>query len=48
MTGADLLNTTISQVSRSIRERQLSPVELTQACIEQSERVDPILKALPP
>lgn len=45
MTGADLLNTTISQVSRSIRERQLSPVELTQACIEQSERVDPILKA---
>ena len=45
MTGADLLNTTISQVSRSIRERQLSPVELTQACIEQSERVDSILKA---
>ena len=45
MTGADLLNTTISQVSRSIRERQLSPVELTQACIEQSERVDPMLKA---
>ncbi len=45
MTGADLLNTTIFQVSRSIREGQLSPVELTQACIEQSERVDPILKA---
>jgi len=45
MTGADLLNTTISQVSRFIRERQLSPVELTRACIEQSERMDPILKA---
>ena len=45
MTGVDLLNTTISKVSRSIRERQLSPVELTQACIEQSERVDPMLKA---
>ena len=45
MTGLDLLNTTISQVSRSIRERQLSPVELTQACIEQSERLDPTLNA---
>ena len=45
MNGTDLLNTTISQVSRFIRERQLSPVELTRACIEQSERVDPILKA---
>lgn len=45
MTGLDLLNTTISQVCQSIRTRQLSPVELTQACIEQSERLDPTLKA---
>ncbi len=45
MTRIDLLNTTISQVGRSIQARQLSPVELTQACIEQSERLDPTLKA---
>ena len=45
MTGADLLNTTISEVSQSIRERQLSPVELTQASIEQSERLDPTINA---
>lgn len=45
MTGLDLLTTTISQISESIRTLQLSPVELTQACIDQSERLDPTLKA---
>ena len=41
MAGLDPLSTTISQVSESIRTRQLSPVELTRSCIEQAERLDP-------
>ena len=45
MSALDLLKTTISQVCESIRTRQLSPVELTQACLEQAERLDPTLKA---
>ena len=45
MAGLDPLSTTISQVSESIRTRQLSPVELTRSCIEQAERLDPDLKA---
>ena len=45
MSGLDLLGATISQISESIRTRQLSPVELTQACLEQAERLDPTLKA---
>ncbi len=45
MAETDLLDATITQVSQLIRKRELSPVELTEACIRRSERLDPTLKA---
>ena len=45
MTGLDLLDSSISELSQLIRDRKLSPVELTRACIDQSERLDPTLRA---
>ena len=45
MPGLDPSSITISQVSELIRTLELSPVELIQSCIEQSERLDPDLKA---
>ena len=45
MNDLNLLETTISQLSPLIRDRKLSPVELTQACIDQCERLDPTLHA---
>ena len=45
MAEIDLLHASITQVSQLIRKRELSPVELTEACIRQSERLDPTLKA---
>ncbi len=44
MTGLELLDTTISELSQLIRDRNLSPVELTEACIERCECLDPTLK----
>ena len=44
MSGLDLLNATVEEVGQQIKERQLSPVEVTRACIEQAERLDPTLK----
>ena len=45
MTDHDLLNSTIVEVSRLIEKRELSPLELTEASIRRSERLDPILRA---
>ena len=45
MTDKDLLNSTIGEVSRLIEKRELSPVELTEASILRSERLDPTLRA---
>lgn len=45
MTAIDLLEATIADLSPLIRDGKLSPVELTQACIDQSERLDGTLKA---
>ncbi|MDE2937541.1 MAG: amidase family protein [Chloroflexota bacterium] len=45
MTGIDPLQDTIAGVGQLIKGRELSPVELTKACIRQAERVDPALKA---
>ena len=45
MNGLNLLEATISELSPLIRDRKLSPVELTQACIGQCERLDPTLHA---
>jgi aspartyl-tRNA(Asn)/glutamyl-tRNA(Gln) amidotransferase subunit A len=43
MKGLNLLETTISELGPLIRDRTLSPVELTEACIGQCERLDPTL-----
>ena len=45
MTGIDPLQDTIAEVGQLIKGRELSPVELTEACIRQAERVDPALRA---
>ena len=45
MNDNDLLDSTIAQTSLAIRKRELSPVELVEACIRRSERLDPVLKA---
>ena len=45
MTSLDLLEATITELSPLIRDGKLSPVELTRACIDQSERLDGTLKA---
>ena len=45
MTDNYLLNATITEVSRLIGKRELSPVELTEASIRRSERLDPALRA---
>lgn len=44
MSGLDLLSATVEEVGQQIKKRQLSPVEVTRACIEQAERLDPTLK----
>jgi len=44
MSGLNLLSATVEEVGQQIKERQLSPVEVTRACIEQAERLDPTLK----
>ena len=36
----DLMSMTIAEAAAAIRSRQLSPVELTQACLDQVERHD--------
>ena len=46
MKGLELPGATISELSQLIRKRSLSPVDLTQACIDRCERLDPILKAI--
>ena len=45
MTDPELSEATISDISQLIRQRNLSPVELTQACIDRCERLDPTLQA---
>lgn len=45
MIGTDPLQDTITGVGQLIKGGELSPVELTEACIRQAERVDPALKA---
>ena len=45
MTDNDLLNGTITEVTRLIEKRELSPVELTEASIRRSESLDPVLRA---
>ena len=39
MTTLDLLEATITELGPLIRDGKLSPVELTQACIDRSERL---------
>lgn len=45
MNGLNLLEVTISELSPLSRDRKLSPVELTKACIDHCERLDPTLHA---
>jgi aspartyl-tRNA(Asn)/glutamyl-tRNA(Gln) amidotransferase subunit A len=45
MTSADLCFTPATELARLIRERQLSPVELTRAVLERIERVNPRINA---
>jgi aspartyl-tRNA(Asn)/glutamyl-tRNA(Gln) amidotransferase subunit A len=45
MTSADLCFTPATELARLIRERQLSPLELTRAVLERIERVNPRINA---
>jgi aspartyl-tRNA(Asn)/glutamyl-tRNA(Gln) amidotransferase subunit A len=38
-------NTTISELAQSLRRREVSPVEVTRACLERIERLNPALNA---
>ena len=42
---ADLTALTLSDASRLVRQRQVSPVELTRACLERIDRLNPVLNA---
>ena len=41
--SADILNLELTEVATAIRKKKLSAVEVTRACIEQAERVQPLL-----
>jgi Asp-tRNA(Asn)/Glu-tRNA(Gln) amidotransferase A subunit family amidase len=41
MAGAEPCMLTLTEASRSIRERQLSPVELTRSCLAMIDRFEP-------
>ncbi|MGH9748466.1 MAG: amidase [Candidatus Polarisedimenticolia bacterium] len=43
--SGDLLFQPVSEMSRRVKARELSPVELTRACLERIERLDPRLHA---
>jgi aspartyl-tRNA(Asn)/glutamyl-tRNA(Gln) amidotransferase subunit A len=45
MTSADLCFTPATELARLVRERQLSPLELTRAVLERIERVNPRINA---
>jgi aspartyl-tRNA(Asn)/glutamyl-tRNA(Gln) amidotransferase subunit A len=45
MTDRDLDGFTLAALARALRQRVLSPVEVTQACLARIERLDPILNA---
>lgn len=45
MRSHDLDRLTLAGLARAIRRRQVSPVEVTKACLERIERVDPALNA---
>jgi aspartyl-tRNA(Asn)/glutamyl-tRNA(Gln) amidotransferase subunit A len=45
MASEDLLYKPIAELSRMLRSRQVSPVELTQACLGRIEALDPLLRA---
>ncbi|MDR7482338.1 MAG: amidase [Armatimonadota bacterium] len=45
MRSHDLDRLTLADLARAIRRRQVSPVEVTEACVERIERVDPALNA---
>src|SRR5215216_5432766 len=45
MRSSDLAFASIAELSRRLAARELSPVELTQTCLERCERLEPHLKA---
>ncbi|MPZ49370.1 MAG: amidase [Dehalococcoidia bacterium] len=45
MREADLTGLSLSEAAQKIARREVSPLELTEACIERAERLDPLLNA---
>jgi aspartyl-tRNA(Asn)/glutamyl-tRNA(Gln) amidotransferase subunit A len=45
MSAADLTDLSLSEASRQVRDRAVSPVELTEACLQRIERLQPELNA---
>ena len=45
MAIADLAQLSLTEASQLITKRELSPIELTEACIARSEALDPTLNA---
>jgi aspartyl-tRNA(Asn)/glutamyl-tRNA(Gln) amidotransferase subunit A len=45
MSNTELVSLSLSQAAELIERREVSPVELTDACIERSEAIDPLLHA---
>jgi len=45
MVGEDLLYKPVTEIARLLRDRKLSPVELTRACLTRTESLDPRLHA---
>jgi aspartyl-tRNA(Asn)/glutamyl-tRNA(Gln) amidotransferase subunit A len=43
--GMELIAMSLSQAAEAVRKREVSPVELTRACLEQIERLNPSLNA---
>jgi aspartyl-tRNA(Asn)/glutamyl-tRNA(Gln) amidotransferase subunit A len=45
MTDRELLNLTLAEAARLVRQREVSPVHLVEACIAQAQAHDPLLRA---
>ncbi len=45
MSGAELTQLSLARAAEMIRRRELSPLELTEACLERIDRVDAALNA---
>jgi aspartyl-tRNA(Asn)/glutamyl-tRNA(Gln) amidotransferase subunit A len=45
VSGGDLAALSLAEAGRLVRDRELSPVEITDACLAQIERLEPRLNA---